>query len=116
MTGSDWAWIIGAGFWGLLVVALCVVLFNVFRLLSELVTLIEGITNETVPLIGQVRETVSGVNVELARVDSIVAGVQHITVTADSLVGLVHATLSNPLVKAAAYAAGARRGLKKLKE
>jgi hypothetical protein len=54
----------------------------------------------------RVNETVAGVNVELARVDTIVAGVQSITATTDQLVGVVHATVSNPLIKAAAFAAG----------
>lgn len=116
MSGSDWAWIIAAGFWGLLVIVLCIVLLNVFRLISQVTALVEGVARETVPLLGSLGETVSGVNVELARFDSIVAGVQSITETADNLVGLLQATVSNPLVKVAAFAAGARRGLKKLRE
>ncbi|MDP8962259.1 MAG: DUF948 domain-containing protein [Actinomycetota bacterium] len=116
MSGSDWAWIIAAGFWGLLVIVLCIVLLNVFRLISQVTALVEGVTRETVPLLGSLGETVSGVNVELARVDSIVAGVQSITAKADNLVGLLQATVSNPLVKVAAFATGARRGLKKLRE
>lgn len=115
MSGSDVAWIIAASFWGLLVIALSVVLINVFRLLSHVGDLIKGITSETVPLLGGLNETVAGVNVELARVDAIVAGVQNITATADSLVGVVHATVSNPMIKAAAFVAGAARGAKKLK-
>lgn len=112
MSGSDWAWIIAAGFWGVLVIVLCVVLINVFRLLSRLGELVEGITDETVPLIGGVHETVSGINVELARVDAIVAGVQSITTTADSLAGVVHATVANPLIKVSAWAAGGSAALK----
>lgn len=112
MSASDWAWVIGAGFWGLLVVVLSVVLVNLFRLISHLGDLVEGITDQTVPLIGGLHETVSGVNVELARVDAIVAGVQSITTTADSMVGVLHATVSNPLIKAAAWAAGASAAAK----
>lgn len=116
MSGADWAWIIAAGFWGLLVVVLCVVLLNVFRLISQVGELVEGITDETVPLIGGVGETVSGINVELARVDAIVSSVQHITATADSLASVVHATISNPLIKVAAFAYGTAKGAKRLKE
>ncbi len=115
MSGADWAWIIAASFWGLLVLALCFVMVSVFRLVSELGSLVKGVTDETVPLLGGLNETVAGVNVELARVDTIVAGVQSITATADSLVGVVHATVSNPMIKVAAYAVGAARGAKKLK-
>ncbi len=114
MTGTDWAWIIAAGFWALLVVVLCIVLLNVFRLISQIGDLVEGITDETVPLIRGVGETVSGVNVQLARVDDVVAGVQHMTSTADSLVTVVHATVSGPLIKVAAFAVGTARGARKL--
>lgn len=112
MSGSDWAWIIAAGFWGVLVLVLCVVLFNVFRLISHLGDLVEGITDQTVPLIGGIHETVSGVNVELARVDAIVAGVQSITTSADSMAGVLHATFANPLIKASAWAAGTTAAVK----
>lgn len=114
MTGTDWAWIIAAGFWGLLVIALCIVLLNVFRLITQVGDLVEGVTDETVPLIAGVGETVSGVNVQLARVDDVLSGVQHMTATADSLATVVHATLSNPLIKVAAFAVGARKGARRL--
>lgn len=115
MTGTDIAWIIAAGFWGLLVVVLCVVLFNVFRLISQVGELVEGVTDETVPLIAGVGETVSGINVQLARVDDVLSGVQHMTATADSLVTVVHATISTPLIKVAAFAVGTARGARKMK-
>ncbi|MFN2556013.1 MAG: DUF948 domain-containing protein [Nitriliruptorales bacterium] len=115
MSAADWAWIIATGFWGLLVIVLCIVLLNVSRLISQVTQLVEGVTRETIPLIGSLGETVSGVNVELARVDSIIAGVQSITESADNLAGLLRATVSNPLVKVAAFTTGARRGLKKLR-
>lgn len=116
MSAADWAWIIAAGFWGLLVIALCLVLLNVFRLIAQVTAFVEGVTRETIPMLGSLGETVSGVNVELARLDSIIAGVQSITASADNMVGLLQATVSNPVVKAAAFATGVRRGLKKLRE
>ena len=75
MSGADWAWIIAASFWGLLVIALSWVLVAVFRLINEIAALVRGVTSETVPLIGGLNDTVAGVNVELARVDTIIAGV-----------------------------------------
>ncbi len=115
MSVADWAWIIAASFWGLLVVVLCIVLLNISRLISHVSELVEGVTRETLPLIGSLGETVSGINVELARIDSIVAGIQSITERADNLVGLLQAAVSNPVIKAAAFASGARRGLRKLR-
>lgn len=115
MTGADWAWIIAASFWGVLVIALCVVMVSVFRLISQVGELVKGVTDETVPLLGGLNETVAGVNVELARVDTIIAGVQSITHTTDQLVGVVHATVSNPLIKVAAYAVGTGRAVRTLR-
>lgn len=111
----DWALIIGASFWGVLVIALCFVLVSVFRLVSEVADLVQGVTSQTVPLLEGLNDTVAGVNVELARLDTIIAGVQSITATTDSLVGVVHATVSNPMIKAAAYAAGAARSYRQLR-
>ena len=107
MSGTDWAAIIAAAFFGLIALATSLVLVKTFQLVGHLGDLVKGITQETVPLIAGLSETVSGVNVELARVDSIIGGVQHLTATADALVGVLHATVSNPLIKAAGYAAGA---------
>ncbi len=114
MTGGDWALIIGAAFWGVLVIGLCIVLIGTLKLINEIVLTVRGVTNETVGLLGGLNETVAGVNVELARVDTIIAGVQSITATTDSLVGVVHATVSNPLIKGVAFIAGASQGAKKL--
>lgn len=115
MTGGDWALIIGAGFWGVLVIGLCVVLIRTLLLIDQVVVTVRDISNETVGLLGGLNETVAGVNVELARVDTIIAGVQSITATTDQLVGVVHATVSNPLIKGVAFVAGAAQGAKKLR-
>lgn len=116
MSGADWAIIIAALFWGLLVLALCVLVARTVRILDEVVVTVRGVTERTLPILDGVNESVSGVNVELARVDTIVAGVQSITATTDQLVSVVHATVSNPLIKAAAFAAGAARASKKMRE
>ena len=114
MSGGDWALIIGAGFWGVLVIGLCVVLVRTLLLIDQTVATVRDLTSETVGLLGGLNETVAGVNVELARVDTIIAGVQSITATTDSMVGVVHATVSNPLIKTVAFVAGARKGVEKL--
>ncbi|MEX0869102.1 MAG: DUF948 domain-containing protein [Nitriliruptoraceae bacterium] len=113
MTVRDWAVVSAAIFWGVLVVVLCVFITRAMRVLDESVKTIKTVTDETVPILRGVNETVSGVNVELARVDTIMAGVQSITATADKLVGVVHTTVSNPLIKAAAFVTGAARASRK---
>lgn len=115
MTAVDWAIIAGALFWAVLVVALVVLVAKVVGLLDEIVRTVRNVSDETVPILRGVNETVAGVNVELARVDTIVAGVQSITATTDQLVGVLHATLSNPLIKVAAFGAGVVRAGRKLR-
>ena len=48
------AWTIVAFLVGALVVVLCVVMANLFRVLTSTKDLIDGVTKETVPLLGQV--------------------------------------------------------------
>jgi hypothetical protein len=74
MTVRDWAVVAAALFWGVLVVALCVLVARVMRVLDESVRTIRTVTDETVPILRGVNETVAGVNVELARVDTISPG------------------------------------------
>lgn len=116
MTVRDWAVLIAAMFWGVLVVVLVVFVTRAMKVLDESVRTIKSVTEETVPILRGVNETVSGVNVELARIDTIVAGVQSITATTDQLVGVVHATVSNPLIKVAAFTAGAARTARKMRD
>jgi uncharacterized protein YoxC len=116
MTVRDWAVITAALFWGVLVIALCLLVARVMRVLDESVRTIRTVTDETVPILRGVNETVAGVNVELARIDTVLAGVQSITETTDRLVGIVHETVSSPLIKVAAFFGGARRAAKKAKD
>ncbi len=115
MTAAEIAVVIAAVFWGVLVVALVVALFRVVGLLGKATRLVDEATDQTIDLLASANETVAGVNVELARVDTIVAGVQSITHTTDQIVGVFHATVSNPLVKAAAIAVGAKRTVDELR-
>jgi len=60
LTGGDTALIILAAFWGLLVLALCVVLLNTFRVLESTKMTIDTMREETVPLLREVRARSSG--------------------------------------------------------
>lgn len=115
MDVTDWALIAAAVFWVLLVVALCAAIVGVLGLLRTTTELVEGVTDQTVDLLGNLNESVTSVNVELARVDTIVAGVQSITHSTDQIVGVVQATVGNPLIKAAAFAVGAGRAARSLR-
>ena len=70
LTGGDTALIILAAFWGLLVLALCVVLLNTFRVLESTKMTIDTMREETVPLLREVKGSVERANRELDRVDT----------------------------------------------
>ena len=65
LSGGDVALIVLAAFWGVLVLFLAVVLLMTFRVLDSTRVLIDGVRQETVPLLGEVRTTVTSVTVVL---------------------------------------------------
>jgi uncharacterized protein YoxC len=115
LTGGDVALIILAAFWGVLVLFLSLMLLTLFRVLESTKTLIDGIRDETVPLLGEVKTTVSGVNKELDRVDGIMESAGKIAKSAERISSVVEQTVSSPLIKVVAFAAGASRALKRFR-
>jgi hypothetical protein len=113
---TDWMIVLAAAAWVALVVALCLLVARAIRAVDEVIGAVRTVSDETVPILRGVNETVSGVNVELARVDTIVAGVQSITATTDQLVGVVHATVTHPIIKGAAITAGVSRAYRTFRE
>src|SRR5207302_10764618 len=100
---------------GLLVVFLALVLLVTVRVLESTKTLIDGIRDETVPLLGEVRVTVTSVNKELDRADSIMESAGKIAGSAQRITAVVEQTVNTPLIKVAAFAAGAARALKRFR-
>jgi uncharacterized protein YoxC len=115
MDGGDWALIVLAAFWGLLVLFISLVLVNVFRVLESTKMLIDGIRTETVPLLAEVQVTVKGVNRELDRVDGLLASAGNITKSVERLSSVVENTVSSPLIKVAAASAGAARAFRRFR-
>jgi uncharacterized protein YoxC len=103
------AWTIVAFLVGALVVVLCVVMANLFRVLTSTKDLIDGVTSQTVPLLGEVNTTVTMVNQELTRVDGILATAEGVTASVGGMLNTVSATISSPLVKLSALAYGLRK-------
>jgi uncharacterized protein YoxC len=96
-----------------LVVGLIVVLLKLTKVLGEMQRLVGGITDKTVPLLGEVTGTVTHVNQELVRVDAITANVQSMTGNVSALTSLFAATLGSPVIKVAAFSYGVRRAAAK---
>ncbi|MEX2458263.1 MAG: DUF948 domain-containing protein [Actinomycetota bacterium] len=115
MDAGDIALVVLAAFWGLLVLFMALVMVNIFRVLESTKMLIDGIRTETVPLLGEVKVTVQGVNRELERVDGLLASAGNITKSVERLSNVVENTVSSPLIKVAAFGAGAARAIKRFR-
>ena len=110
------AWTIVAFLVGALVVVLCVVMANLFRVITSTKELIDGVTGQTVPLLAEVGTTVSLVNQELGRVDGILATAETATASVGNVVNVLSTTVTSPLVRLSAFAWGVRRALGKAAE
>ena len=115
LSGGDVALIVLAAFWGVLVLFLSLMLLTLFRVLESTKTLIDGIRDETVPLLGEVKVTVTSVNKELDRVDGIMESAGKMAKSAERVTAVVEQTVSSPLIKVAAFAAGASRAVKRFR-
>jgi hypothetical protein len=115
-SARDWAAVALFLAGALVLFVTAVVISNLFRVVTSLKDLVDGITSETVPLIGEVGNTVRGVNKELERVDSIVGSVQRVATNVEVISDTVQAAVTNPLVKMLAFFAGMKRASKKMKE
>ena len=112
---GDVAVLIFAAFFGVVAVVLALLLGNLSRVVTSLKETVDGVKDETIPLIGEVGNTVKGVNKEIERLDGIAAGVQGIVESVETITKTVQVTVTNPLVKALAFLVGVRRAASKMK-
>ena len=108
LTGGQVAGLIVAVAFVVLVLFLGLVLIKLGKVLEETQKLVSGITDKTVPLLGEVTTSVVHVNQELTRVDAIPANVQSISGNVSALTSLFAATLGSPIIKVAAFSYGVR--------
>ena len=108
LTGGQVAGLIVAVAFVVLVLFLGLVLIKLGKVLEETQKLVSGITDKTVPLLGEVTTSVTHVNQELTRVDAITANMQSISGNVSALTSLFAATLGSPVIKVAAFSYGVR--------
>lgn len=113
MSGGEWALIILAAFWAVLVLFIAIVLINLFRVLESTKHLIDGVARETVPLLSEVKTSVTKVNRQLDHVEGITVSSGNIIKNVERLSSVIEQTVSSPLVKAAAFFYGASRAAKR---
>jgi Bacterial protein of unknown function (DUF948) len=97
-------------------VVLGIALFNLGTILVSVRTLVDGIREETVPLLGEVRTTVSNVNREMDRVDGLLESTGKIVKNVERLSSVIEQTVSSPLIKVAAAGYGISKVFKRKKK
>lgn len=111
MSGGDIAGLIAAGAFVVLVILLAVPLLKLGAVLDEARTTIRGLSESTVPLIGEVTTTVGNANEQMEKIDLITSNAAQITTNASALTSLFAATLGSPIIKAAAFTYGVRQAV-----
>ncbi len=103
--------LIFAIFFAIGVIFVCFVLLRLAEVLREAGKLVTGITQETVPLLGEITATVLTTHQQLAKVDTITDNVSNISTNASALASTFSATVGGPMIKAAAFSYGVRSAL-----
>ena len=109
LDGGDIALIVLSAFWGLLVLFLCIVLINTFRVLESTKILIDVMREETAPLLREVKGSLERTNRELDRVDVVLEAAGEVVGRVRRISGLVEDVVSGPLVKLISLGVGVRK-------
>ena len=109
LTGGETALIVLAAFWGLLVLFLCLVLLNTFRVLEATRLTVDAMREETVPLLREIKGSVERTNGHLDRVGGVLDSVGGIVGRVERFTGLIEHAASSPIVKFLSVGAGVKK-------
>jgi hypothetical protein len=112
MTASDLAAIIVAFAAVAGVVLLVFAIVSLTRTLAAVRLSIEELRRETLPVIDELQRTVTQANSDLERLDGLLDSATSVTNTVDSASQLAYLALSNPVIKAIAFASGTGRAVR----
>ena len=115
MTWGQAAALIAALAFVALVAFLAMVLAKVAAILSEVQMALNDVRKETMPLLKEVRTTVVTLNVEMDRVDGIMAAAESAATSVSNVAKLVTAATANPIIKGMALLSGASVSLRSLR-
>ena len=115
MTWGQAAALIAALAFVALVAFLAMVLAKVAAILSEVQMALNDVRKETMPLLKEVRTTVVTLNVEMDRVDGIMASAESAAASVSNVAKLVTAATANPIIKGMALLTGAGVSLRSLR-
>lgn len=116
ITAGDVAAIIIAVLLAIAVVGLLLVLRSLAATLASLRLTVDDLRRNTVPLVNELHDTVKAANSELERVDGLLVTAESISATVDSASRLAYLAFSNPVIKAAAVAAGTGRVVRRMRK
>jgi uncharacterized protein YoxC len=108
---GDVASVIAALAFAFLVLRLGSVIGKAGKVLDEARIGVRGVSEQTVPLLSQVTNTVASANEQMVRVDTITANASSMTTNLSALTSLFAATLGSPVVKVAAFTYGVRSAM-----
>ncbi|MFI5937102.1 DUF948 domain-containing protein [Actinoplanes sp. NPDC051494] len=123
MNAGEIAGLIAAGAFLMLVVVLAVPILRLRRTVDAATQAINDLNDRTGPLLGEVTQTVQnvnvvlgqtqvtmdGLNVQLAKIDTMTEHAQNVTANVANLTTVVSAAAANPLVKVASFGYGLRK-------
>lgn len=109
---GDIAGLIAALAFAYAVIRLGSVIGKAGKVLDEARLGVRGVSEQTVPLLSQVTDTVASTNEQIVRVDTITANVATMSTNVNALTSLFAATLGSPVVKVAAFSYGVRSAMK----
>jgi len=108
---GDIAGVIAALAFAYLVLRLGSVIGKAGKVLDETRIGVRGVSEQTVPLLSQVTDTVTSTNEQIVRLDTITANVSSMSTNINALTSLFAATLGSPVVKVAAFSYGVRSAM-----
>nr|WP_296072869.1 DUF948 domain-containing protein [uncultured Actinoplanes sp.] len=123
MDAGEIAGLIAAGAFLMLVIVLAVPILKLGRTVDAATRAINELSDRSGPLLGDMNDTVKnvntalgqvqvsldGVNVQLAKVDTITEHAAHVTANVANLSTVVAAAAANPLIKVASFGYGLRK-------
>lgn len=97
------------------VVGMVAVLIHLLTTVRRLTAALDELTEQAIPLIDELAESLAEANAELARVDRLVGSAESISATVDATSKLAYRALSAPVIKTVAVTSGASRAAKRLR-
>lgn len=94
---------------------LVVLAVSMQRTMKSMQRAVDALVAEAVPVVNDLRTTVQQTNDELVRVDGLITTAESIGSTVDSASRLAYLAMSNPAIKAIAFASGTARVARRLR-